>query len=163
MKRAITWVWTDLFESSAMILIHKSHLHLGKLITPLGFNHCFEEIRIIILIVEKMGFPGGSDGKESASSCRRPRFDPWIRKIPWRREWLPTPVFLPEEFQGQKSLAGYRLWDCKGSDMTEPLTLLSWYFCLIFLRSHQHTVFTAAIPFSIPTNNVQSSVSLHPH
>ena len=34
-------------------------------------------------------------------------FDPWVRKIPWRREWLPTPVFLPGEFNGQRSLAGY--------------------------------------------------------
>ena len=39
-----------------------------------------------------------------------PRFDPWVRKIPWRREWLPTLVFLPGEFHGQKSLAGYSPW-----------------------------------------------------
>ena len=38
--------------------------------------------------------------------CRRHGFDPWVRKIPWRREWLPTPVFLPGEFHGQRSLAG---------------------------------------------------------
>ena len=37
---------------------------------------------------------------------RRPGFDPWVRKIPWRREWQPTAVFLPEEFHGQRSLAG---------------------------------------------------------
>ena len=37
--------------------------------------------------------------------CRRPRFDPWVGKIPWRREWLTTPVFLPGEFHGQRSLA----------------------------------------------------------
>ena len=41
--------------------------------------------------------PGGSDGKESALQCRRPGFNPWIGKIPWRREWLSTPVFLPGE------------------------------------------------------------------
>ena len=38
--------------------------------------------------------------------CRRPEFDPWIRKIPWRREWQPTPVFLPRESHGQRSLVG---------------------------------------------------------
>jgi len=38
---------------------------------------------------------------------RRHSFDPWVRKIPWRREWLLSPVFLPGEFYGQKSLAGY--------------------------------------------------------
>ena len=42
------------------------------------------------------GFPGGSDGKEPACSGR-PGFDPWVRKIPWRTEWQPTPVFLPGE------------------------------------------------------------------
>ena len=39
--------------------------------------------------------------------CGRPGFDPWVGKIPWRREWLPTPVFLPGEVHGQRSLAGY--------------------------------------------------------
>ena len=38
---------------------------------------------------------------------RRPRFDPWVGKIPWRREWLPTPVFLPGSFHGQRNLVGY--------------------------------------------------------
>ena len=47
-----------------------------------------------------MGFPGGSDGKESCLQCRRPGFSPWVRKIPWRREWLPTPVFPPGESHG---------------------------------------------------------------
>ena len=52
-----------------------------------------------------LGFPDGSDGKEeSACQCRRPGFDPWVRRIPWRRQWLPTPVFLPGESHGQWSL-----------------------------------------------------------
>ena len=38
---------------------------------------------------------------------RRPRFDPWVGKIPWRRKWQPTPVFLPGEFHRQRSLVGY--------------------------------------------------------
>ena len=38
---------------------------------------------------------------------RRPKFDPWVRKTPWRRECLPTPVFLPGEFHGQRSLVRY--------------------------------------------------------
>jgi len=39
--------------------------------------------------------------------CRRPGFDPWVRKISWRRKWQPTPIFLPGESHGQRSLAGY--------------------------------------------------------
>ena len=64
----------------------------------------------------------------TACQCRRHkrcRFDPWVRKIPWRRAWQPTPVFLPGESQGQRSLVGYSPWSHKESDTTEHcLTLL---------------------------------------
>ena len=43
--------------------------------------------------------------------CRRPRFDTLVGKVLWGRKWLPTPVFLPGEFHGQRSLAGHSLWD----------------------------------------------------
>ena len=43
----------------------------------------------------------------ASAEIKRCRFDPWVRKIPWRRKWQPTPVFLPEESHGQRSLAGY--------------------------------------------------------
>ena len=45
--------------------------------------------------------------------CRKPRFIPWVRKIPRRRQLLPTPVFLPGDFHGQKNLAGYSSWGGK--------------------------------------------------
>ena len=49
---------------------------------------------------------------------------PKLRKVPWRMEWQPTPVFLPGEFHGQRSLVSYSMspWSCKESDMTEQLT-----------------------------------------
>ena len=47
-----------------------------------------------------LGFPGGSNGKESACQCRRPRFYPWVGKMPWRKKWQPIPVFLPGKAQG---------------------------------------------------------------
>ena len=49
--------------------------------------------------------------------------DPGVRMIPWRRELLPTPLFLPGEFHGQRKLAGYSPWDCKQLDTMERLTL----------------------------------------
>ena len=61
-------------------------------------------------------------GKESACRCRilkRCRFDLWIRKIPHKRTWQPTPIFLPGKFHGQRSLVGYSPWGRKESDMTE--------------------------------------------
>ena len=54
-------------------------------------------------------------------------FDRWVRKIPWRREWLPTPVLLSGELHGQGSLASYSPWGRKESDMTERLTLFFFF------------------------------------
>ena len=51
--------------------------------------------------------------------CRRPGFDPWVGKITWRRELLPTPVFWSGEFYGQMSLAGYNPWGSKELDTTD--------------------------------------------
>ena len=50
--------------------------------------------------------------------CRRPRFSPWIRMIPWRGKWQPTPVILPGKLHGQRSLEGYSPWGHKESDRT---------------------------------------------
>jgi len=69
------------------------------------------------LVESFWGFPGDSDGIESAYSTGDP--GSILGKIPWRREWLPTLVFLPGEFHGQKSLAGYGPWGCKDWDTTE--------------------------------------------
>jgi len=55
-----------------------------------------------------VGFPGGSDGKDFSAMQ-----DPWIGKSLWRRKRQPTPVILPGEFHGQRSLAGYSPWGCK--------------------------------------------------
>ena len=55
-------------------------------------------------------FAGGSVGKELCLQCRRHVFDPWVGKIPFRRAWQPTPVFLPGEFYGQRSLVVYSPW-----------------------------------------------------
>ena len=66
-----------------------------------------------------LSLAGGLDGKESACSVRL-GFNPCIEKIPWRRKWQPTPVFLPEESHG-KSLAGYSPQGHKELDMTKVI------------------------------------------
>ena len=61
-------------------------------------------------------FPGGTRGKEPACQCRRHRrrsFNPWFRKIPWKRAWKPTQVFLLGKSHGQRSLVGYSPWGHK--------------------------------------------------
>ena len=53
--------------------------------------------------------------------CGRPGFNPWVRKIPWRRPWQPTPVLLPGKTHGWRSMVGYSPWGRKESDTTERL------------------------------------------
>ena len=68
-----------------------------------------------------LGFTGGSEVKVSAFNAWKPGFDPWVGKTPWSRKWQPTPVFLPEESHGWRSLVGYSPWAHKESDMTKRL------------------------------------------
>ena len=70
-------------------------------------------------------FPGDSSGKEPPATARemRHRFDPWIGKFYWRRACQLTPVFLPGESHGQRSLVGCSPWGYKESGTTEQLTL----------------------------------------
>ena len=63
-----------------------------------------------------LGFSGGSVVKNPSAKCRKHGFSCWVRKIPWRRNWLPTPVFLPGESHGQRSLVGYSSWGCRELD-----------------------------------------------
>ena len=63
--------------------------------------------------------PRWYSGKESTCQRRRCWLDPWVGKIPWRRKWQPTPVFLPGKFHGQSSLVGYSPRGHKESDTTE--------------------------------------------
>ena len=56
-----------------------------------------------------VSFPGGSMVKNppAVQELQETMLDPWVRKVPWKREWQPTPVFFPGEFHGQRSLMGY--------------------------------------------------------
>ena len=81
-----------------------------------------------VILTNLQGFLGGAsvkkkkNNKKPACRCRRHRrcgFDPWVGKIPWRRTWQPTPVCLPEESHGERSLACYSPWRHKELDMTE--------------------------------------------
>ena len=69
------------------------------------------------------GFPGGSGGKESACNVGDLGSIPGWGKIPWRRKWQPTPVFLPGESHGQRGLVGYSPRGHKELDTTEQLHL----------------------------------------
>ena len=57
--------------------------------------------------VSHVGFLGGPTGKESASQCRKAeRFDPWVKKISWRRKWQPTPICMPGRLTNDRKKKG---------------------------------------------------------
>ena len=80
-----------------------AHLDTG-ILTFERIGRCFK-----VVILNILGFPRGLDGKESTCNAGDPGFDPWVRKIPWRREWQPTPLFLPGEYHGQTSVRSQRI------------------------------------------------------
>ena len=69
----------------------------------------------------------------------RPRFDPWVEKIPWRRKWKSIPVFLPIEYRGQRSLAGYSPWGSKELDTTEWLAV-TWLKRAVQQNNYKHII-----------------------
>ena len=84
-----------------------------------------------------LGLSRWFSGKESTSqyrSCRRYRFDPCAGKIPWRRKWQPTSIFLPRKSHRQRSLAGYSQWGHQESDMTEQLSMHTVVYFLQFIK-----------------------------
>ena len=66
-------------------------------------------------------FAGGSDGKIACCQCWRPKFNPWVGRIPWRRKWQTTPVPLSGKFHERRKLIGYSPWGGKESDTTKWL------------------------------------------
>jgi len=93
--------------------------------------------------------------------CKRPVFNPWVRKTLWSRKRQPTPVLFPGKSQGQRSLAGYSSWGCTELDVTE---WLSFSFSLKHLRacvdlanlSHPYMTTRKPKEISFPSNHCQT-------
>ena len=101
----------------------QTQVHNSKVCAPsfYGFPCCLQQdvpsfgASQVVLVVKNL--------PANAGRHKRCGFDPQVRKIPWKRTWQPTPVFLPGLSLGQRSLAGYSPWGCKELDMTEQLSL----------------------------------------
>ena len=83
-------------------------------------RNCTPQLSLHLLILP--WFPGAR-WASICLQCGRPGFDPWVGKIPWRRQWHPTPALLPGKSHGQRSLVGYSPWGRKESDTTEWFSL----------------------------------------
>ena len=100
---------------------------------------------------------GSTSGKKPACQWRRHKrhtFNLWVAKIPWKREWQPTPAFLPGESHGQRRLTGYSPRGCKESDTTKA----TWHI------AQHNNVFLEVnwlIPVVINTRNISKYWKLH--
>ena len=111
--------WAD------MVAHYLSGVHIKKCIFPLKETSQKSQRTLLLpsywsaLYMYKgdhRGFPGGASGKEPACQCgrcTRHGFNPWDRKIPWRRAQQRNPVFLPGESHGRRGLVGYSPWGCR--------------------------------------------------
>ena len=127
------WTGVLLWLKTAEILAHKlvqpssSRLHLCLPFTrspgcARGNELIIRRRSALTKWCEKPYLPKWLSSKESTCQCRRHKrcvFDPWVRKIPWRRAWQPMSIFLLGESYGQGSLVVYSPQNCKESDTTE--------------------------------------------
>ena len=114
----------------------------------------------LLMIGCKLGFPGGTSGKEPTCQCRRCkwlRFHPFVRKIPWRRAWQPTPVFLPGESHGQRGLVGY---SPLGHKELAQLRRLSMHRCKLLERGIRITVWPGQLERLIVIGNTMGKTGL---
>ena len=106
--------------------------------------------------------PGGLGRKESTCNAG---FNSWVRKIPWRKKWQPTPVFLPGKSHGQRSLAGYSSRGCRSQTqlLSDTEVELVDHMVILFVIFWGNTVLFSkvAAPFYIPTNSVSGFKILH--
>ena len=110
----LTWVSLTL---DVGYLLTATAPDLGREVAPLSHSCAMQpphppnlNKNTVIKLRDLLGLPWWLRFWRICLLCRRPRFDPWVWKIPWRREWQPSPVFLPGEFHVQRNLMGYRPW-----------------------------------------------------
>ena len=99
-------------------------LSVKRVCTPMCTYTLYTSVCVCVCKIMSVGLPSWLSGKETICQwgrCKRPGFNPWVGKIPWRKKWQPTPGFLPGKFHGPRSLVGYSPWGCKQSDRTEQL------------------------------------------
>ena len=120
---------TEFLMFQHKVLKIKKQTWFPKLIIKISFHDFNLHLPNKDYLYSKGGFPGGTSSKESACQWWQQKgcsFDPWVGKIPWSRAWLPTPVFLPGEFHGQRNLVVYV------QGVTKSQKLLKWLNLQVF-------------------------------
>ena len=107
-------------------------LHVSMSFSQIFFLSKFQVCNTILL-----GLSWWLRGYSIDLRCGRPGFNPWVWKIPWWRIWQPTPVFLPGESHGRRSLVGYSPQGHKESETTERLHFLSFIVMMLYTLDPQ--------------------------
>ena len=115
--------WNPGLPHCKRILYQLSHKGSSVKLKCLCLAHKEGDYLTVLTCEKKLTYPfqrlpSWLSGQEPGRQCRRCRFDPWVGKIPWRRKWLPSPVFLPGKYYGQRSLAGTVHGVAQEPDMT---------------------------------------------
>ena len=100
-QECVTWV-CDYFKLTTIGALESQKEFFASFLTAWGASLVAQKVKHLL-------------------ACRRPGFNPWIGKIPWRRKWQPTPVLLPGKSHGWRNLAGYSPWGRNELDTTERL------------------------------------------
>ena len=101
-------------------------------------------------VLADIGLSCRLNGKESSCQCRRPGFSPWVGKIPWRRKWQATPVFLPGKFHKQRSFGGLQSMGSQrvGHNLE---------------TKQQHIIRISSSPYQTPTTLAKHEQVRYPH
>ena len=122
----------DLAPLSVVISLFYTQLHSSSLSFTLTSLTSY-----YILSMRIIGLHWCFSGEEFTCQCRRSSFNLWDRKIPWRRKWKPTPIFLPGKSHGQRNLVGYSPWGHKNSHiwLSNWTTWELWFFIVFYITS----------------------------
>ena len=115
-----TFIWKN--SNPSVYKVNVSPLALSIAISKIILKNVCSVSFQTFLFAYDLVLPRWLSGKESAFQCRGPKrcmFNPWVRKIPWKRKWQLAPVFLPGKFHGQRSLVDYSPLGHKEWNMTE--------------------------------------------
>ena len=123
------WIHTHIYVYTQTYICTHTYICIHTFV----YTHTYIYYIFECMYVCFVAFPGGSVKNPAFCGAGDLGSIPGLREIPWRREWQPTPVFLPGGFHGQRSLAGYSAWGLNKSDTTEPLTL-SFTFIFVFIQ-----------------------------
>ena len=124
--------------------------------------------------IEQHSFPRWLSGKESTCQCRRLRFNPWVRKIPWKRKWQPTPVFVPGKSMDREPWWATVHGVKKEMDMTEHIVFFGltgplgkylvfwdlWKCPDMILSGSPYAEFSSLPGFSWPASILRSLIGL---